>query len=123
MSRNIPNSSPMCNSPGKFIGSPTKRREMDVMKLMMSDYEIHIHDGDNTNEFSVKFPGPKDTPYEGGIWKVRVVIPEGYPYKSPSIGFLNTIFHPNVDESSGSVCLDVINQTWSPLFGNHNFYF
>jgi hypothetical protein len=38
MSRNI-NSSPMCNSPGKFIGSPTKRREMDVMKLMV----IFIH--------------------------------------------------------------------------------
>ncbi|KAF9602503.1 hypothetical protein IFM89_029802 [Coptis chinensis] len=97
------------------MSSPSKRRDMDVMKLMMSDYSVEpINDG--INEFNVEFHGPKESLYEGGVWKIRVELPDAYPYKSPSVGFLNKIFHPNVDELSGSVCLDVINQSWSPMF-------
>jgi ubiquitin-conjugating enzyme E2 H len=97
------------------MSSPRRRIEQDVMKLMMTDHEVTLVN-DNMQEFFVKFRGPEDTPFNGGCWKVHVELPDQYPYKSPSIGFMNKIFHPNIDEMSGSVCLDVINQTWSPMF-------
>ncbi|KAL6495508.1 Ubiquitin-conjugating enzyme E2 5 [Orobanche gracilis] len=98
------------------MSSPSKRREMDLMKLMMSDYKVEVIN-DGMQEFYVHFHGPPDSPYHGGIWKIRVQLPDAYPYRSPSIDFINKIYHPNVDEMSGSICLDVINQTWSPMFG------
>ncbi|KAG7953058.1 hypothetical protein I3843_12G091400 [Carya illinoinensis] len=105
----------------KKMSSPSKRREMDLMKLMMSDYKVETIN-DSMQEFYVDFHGPKDSPYDGGVWRIRVELPDAYPYKSPSIGFVNKIYHPNVDEMSGSVCLDVINQTWSPMFDLVNIF-
>lgn len=96
--------------------SNQKRRiETDVMKLLMSNHDVQLIN-DNMQELNVKFLGPKDTPYEGGVWRLHVELPDNYPYKSPSIGFVNKIFHPNIDIASGSICLDVINSTWSPLY-------
>ena len=103
------------------MSSPRRRIETDVMKMLMSDYEVTLVN-DNMQEFYVRFKGPAETPFEGGVWKVHVELPDTYPYKSPSIGFVNRIFHPNIDELSGSVCLDVINQTWSPMFDMINIF-
>ncbi len=111
------------------MATQNKRKERDLMKLLMSNYEVTLKDESSRNEFTVNFEGPKDSPYEGvlnlfiqGIWKVNVLLPNQYPYKSPSIGFLNKIYHPNIDEASGSVCLDVINQTWSPMYDLINIF-
>jgi ubiquitin-conjugating enzyme E2 H len=42
-----------------------KRKERDVMKLMMSNYEVNLTDENNQNDFYVIFVGPKESPYEG----------------------------------------------------------
>ncbi|KAJ5826132.1 ubiquitin-conjugating enzyme h [Penicillium riverlandense] len=108
---------------------------------LMSDYEVTLVNDNmyalilprnilrmmHTNngfrqEFYVRFKGPEETPFTGGHWKIHVELPDQYPYKSPSIGFVNRIFHPNIDELSGSVCLDVINQTWSPMYDMINIF-
>lgn len=103
------------------MSSPKRRIETDVMKMLMSDYEVTLVN-DNMQEFYVRFKGPEETPFVGGHWKIHVELPDQYPYKSPSIGFVNRIFHPNIDELSGSVCLDVINQTWSPMYDMVNIF-
>ncbi|KAI9657817.1 MAG: Ubiquitin-conjugating enzyme E2 8 [Alyxoria varia] len=105
------------------MSSPKRRIETDVMK-MMSDYQVTLVN-DNSRlkqEFMVRFQGPSETPFAGGTWKIHCELPDNYPYKSPSIGFMNRIFHPNIDEMSGSVCLDVINQTWSPMYDMINIF-
>jgi ubiquitin-conjugating enzyme E2 H len=90
-----------------MVTTSNKRKERDLMKLMMSNYEVSMVDEKNQYDFHVVFKGPKESSYEGvsvtinfqGVWKVHVLLPDNYPYKSPSIGFANRIFHPNVDEA------------------------
>lgn len=92
------------------------RIAIDVKKLKKSGVEIIFDNPDVINTFIFILHGPKDSLYEGGKWRVRVHIPSEYPFKSPSVGFIDKILHPNVDLRSGSICLDVLNQTWTPIF-------
>lgn len=41
-------------------GSPNKRKEMDLMKLMMSEHEVTVNE-DSVTDFIVKFHGPKES--------------------------------------------------------------
>ncbi len=73
-----------------------KRKDRDVKKLILGGFAAEYEDC-SQDSIVVDFNGPKDTLYEGGTWRLRVYLPDSYPYKSPSIGFVNRLFHPNVD--------------------------
>ena len=90
------------------------RKNMDVAKLISSHHEVTIISG--LDDFVVKFHGPKDTPYEGGVWNVKVHVHESYPYRPPTIRFINTVYHPNIQEDYGIVCLDVIAEEWTEKY-------
>lgn len=98
-----------------------RRRDADVAKLMKLKYDVTFPDDSLTN-FRVKFHGPRDTPYEGGVWIVEVVLPDQYPFKPPTIRFVNKIFHPNVCEPTGTVCLNVIHDAWTALYDLSNIF-
>lgn len=91
-----------------------QRKRMDVLRLIEKKFEVNMLD--RLNELTVKFHGPIDTPYENGVWRVLVRLPNNYPFTPPRIAFLNKIYHPNIAERSGIVCLNVINHEWSALY-------
>ena len=41
--------------------------------------------------------GPEDTPYENGVFKLNIRIPDRYPFEPPQITFRTKIYHPNID--------------------------
>ncbi|KAL7753507.1 SUMO conjugating enzyme Hus5 [Sorochytrium milnesiophthora] len=60
-------------------------------------------------------PGKKETPWEGGLYKVVLAFPDDYPSKPPKVKFTPPLFHPNV-YPSGTVCLSILNEDegWKP---------
>lgn len=57
--------------------------------------------------------GPSDSPFSGGLFKLKISFPKDYPFKPPKIKFLTRIYHPNIDKY-GNICLDILNTNWSP---------
>lgn len=98
------------------MNSEKNRINNELLKLANSKYKINFLDNKKNTEFNIFIEGPKDSPFSGYMYKVHILLPDDYPFKSPSIGFLTKIYHPNVDECSGTICLDVLNQVWSPMY-------
>jgi len=69
--------------------------------------------GSDIYQWEAVILGPEDSPYTGGVFKLRIQFPVDYPFKPPHIQFLTKIYHPNIN-SSGMICLDILKGQWSP---------
>lgn len=66
------------------------------------------------------FPRPRrpplraeKTPYEGGSFRVKLVLTKEYPAAPPKGFFLTKIFHPNV-AATGDICVNTLKKDWTP---------
>lgn len=57
--------------------------------------------------------GPSGSPFEGGVFKLTIKFPSNYPFRAPDIKFDTHVYHPNISRS-GSICLDILKDQWSP---------
>lgn len=77
-----------------------------------SDDTISIPD--DLTQLLVLITGAEGTPYSQGLWRLHLKIPEDYPKNPPKATFRTRIYHPNVEESTGAVCLETLKRDWDP---------
>ena len=70
-------------------------------------------EGDDLYEWQASIMGPRDSPYQGGVFWLKIHFPKDYPFKPPKVMFLTKIYHPNIS-ASGAICIDILKDNWSP---------
>uniref|UniRef100_A0A3Q2H7K7 UBC core domain-containing protein n=1 Tax=Equus caballus TaxID=9796 RepID=A0A3Q2H7K7_HORSE len=70
--------------------------------------------GDDLFQWKATIMGPEDSPYEGGVFFLKIQFPFDYPFRPPQIAFTTPIYHPNINQN-GSICLDILGSEWSPV--------
>ena len=68
---------------------------------------------DDLYKWQATITGPEGSPYQGGIFFLKITFPSDYPFKPPHIVFDTPIYHCNIN-TSGSICLDILKDQWSP---------
>lgn len=105
----------------------------DIQNDKQSNIQAKAAHGDDLTNLKASFPGPPDTPYEGGTFIVDIKIPQEYPFKPPIMKFETKLWHPNVSSVTvsdcqgfnvlwlanilyqGAICLDTLGTAWSPV--------
>lgn len=92
-----------------------KRLQKELIEIQ-KDITENCSAGLNNNDlfnWDATIIGPTETPYEGGIFYLKMFFPPDYPFKPPKITFTTKIYHPNIN-NIGDICLDILKDQWSP---------
>jgi ubiquitin-conjugating enzyme E2 D len=89
------------------------KKELKIIQDEANENVSAGPNGDNLFEWSAMIIGPTKTPYEGGMFRLKIYFPADYPFKSPKVIFTTKIYHPNIN-SGGIICLDILKTQWSP---------
>ncbi len=65
-----------------------KNKEKDLSLRPISDSDMYA--------WVAKFEGPPETPYEKGVFEIKLSITNEYPIRPPKAEFITKVFHPNV---------------------------
>jgi ubiquitin-conjugating enzyme E2 D/E len=69
---------------------------------------------DNITLWDITLFGPEGTPYTGGLFKIKMIFTNEYPFKPPKIIFETKILHCNINEK-GEICIDLLKESnWNP---------
>ncbi|EEF38716.1 ubiquitin-conjugating enzyme e2S, putative [Ricinus communis] len=75
--------------------------------------------GVNDDDFSTIYAdieGPAGTPYENGLFRMKLLLSRDFPYSPPKGYFLTKIFHPNI-ATNGEICVNTLKKDWNPSLG------
>jgi len=100
---------------------PLVRRQLlrelrDVSQKPPPGIRVYISD-DNLAHINADIDGPVSTPFEGGVFKLRLVFDCDFPASPPKAYFLTKIFHPNVSPKTGEVCVNALKKEWKSDLG------
>lgn len=72
---------------------------------------------DLVTDIQADIDGPINTPYEGGRFRVQLLLGNEWPNEPPKGYFLTKIFHPNIDNKTGEICVNTLKKDWSSDVG------
>jgi len=78
-----------------------------LKKEPVEGFAAELKDDSNLFEWRIFLEGPKDTPYEGGVFQAVMKFPPEYPMLPPSLTFTSDFWHPNV-YADGRVCISIL---------------
>ncbi|CAI7603922.1 unnamed protein product [Penicillium discolor] len=77
-------------------------------------YYLQPSDGDDLSQLTILLTGPAGTPFSQGLWELHLKMPDDYPKSPPKATFKTKIWHPNMEELTGAVCVDTLKRDWQP---------